>query len=320
MVDRTLPQQARAAVDGLSHHAGALGHRPRGDVIGGSEHRHCRDPEGGGHVHGARVVREIDRAGCRQINKLSQGCRAGEIVSLGTRPLRDLRAKFSLCFRAENRDVRVKLGCQSRCRFRKALRQPSFRPSVGRSRTDPDPAFGRQFPPPPFFPPGLGGTAGAGEPNIGTLWNSLDQAGPPQEFQIIESLVCREMALWGKGNRVGQQRSPRISGVADSARYPGQPRNQCGVKGVLQQDCTVEARPPQFSRQLPFPQQALVAPIVFVAQNVVAEILARVEVGHPGARKKGDLRLRKGTANLPQGRDRHHGVAQPVGGTDQELH
>ncbi len=58
----------------------------------------------------------------------------------------------------------------------------------------------------------------------------VDQACPAQQFQVIETLVPRDLARFRHGDRVCQQCAAAVAVVADARRNPGQPSDYAASK------------------------------------------------------------------------------------------
>jgi hypothetical protein len=86
-----------------------------------------------------------------------------------------------------------------------------------------------------------------------------------------------------------------------------------GFESVLQEHGAIE--PAQASRGGPFFGQAA----RLVGNQLIAERLARVKAGHPGAGQDGDMRVRKAFAEGAQCGQRHDRVAHPVGGAHEDA-
>ena len=65
--------------------------------------------------------------------------------------------------------------------------------------------------------------------------------GAAQKFEVVEALVARNVAGLGHRDGVGEQQAAAIAIVADALGNAGQPGDQRGVEGVLQEDRAVEA-------------------------------------------------------------------------------
>src|SRR4051794_13161473 len=83
MVDGAFAEEARAAFgmvpDDAREWAGGAG----GDVVRGAEDGDGGDAEGGGDVHGPRVIGEEEAAGGGEVDELAEGSGAGEIARAG---------------------------------------------------------------------------------------------------------------------------------------------------------------------------------------------------------------------------------------------
>ena len=121
--------------------------------------------------------------------------------------------------------------------------------------------------------------------------HSVDDPGSPQQLQVVEALMTRNVARLWDGHRIGEQPAPAVAIESDALGYSRQPNQQGRFKGVLQQDGTIESLPAKLPRQFPFCSPAAKPAGGMVANHAVDRGLASVDIGHPGTRQYDDLRL-----------------------------
>ena len=86
------------------------------------------------------------------------------------------------------------------------------------------------------FETGIARGFDAFQTNSGVRGQMLDHAGAAKKFQIIEAFVTGDVARFGDRNGVGEQQATAVALVADAFRDAGQPGDQSGVEGVLEQE------------------------------------------------------------------------------------
>ena len=128
--------------------------------------------------------------------------------------------------------------------------------------------------------------------------------------------MARDVA--GLGDREGarEQQPAAIAVVADALRDAGEPRHQRGVESVLQQDGGVEGVGAQAAGE---PDAGAPAALGGARDHGVDGRFAGEEIGHPGPRDERDVGVRIHAADGAQGGQRHDGVADPVGGADEDF-
>ena len=119
--------------------------------------------------------------------------------------------------------------------------------------------------------------------------------------------------------RMRQKHPSAVPGVSQAPRNAGPPRDQGGLKGVLQQDREVEGASAHVIRNSPVAGPSLVGPLLVVLQDFVDECRRRVDVFDPGAHEKRDVRPWKNAPHFLQCRDRHDRVADPIGPANQNA-
>ncbi len=202
----------------------------------------------------------------------------------------------------------MRAGCQHRC-FGEALRQPALGIAIGSAGADSHHrrryARGAQG-----IQTGCARRLAAIQPDVHTLRIFVDKAGAAQQFQVIEALVARDLAGLGRRNRVGEQPAAPVAPVADAAGNARHPCCQRGVEGIGQQDGAIEILAAQGGGGLAAAR---------AEYHGVDGRFAGVQIGDHGARGDGYMRAWEGFAHGTDGRQRHHGVAQPVGCADQDF-
>ena len=148
----------------------------------------------------------------------------------------------------------------------------------------------------------------------------INPACTAKEFQIVKLLVCRDLTGLGNGHRLRKQKTAAISGVADAFRNIRSPGEPGGVKRVLEQDGNVEFLRTKFVRQPLASGNANVDAVRVVVDELIADLLVTIDVGNVRAGHNRDLRVGKACAHGTQRRQGHNRVADPVRGTNQNLH
>src|SRR5207253_772940 len=82
---------------------------------------------------------------------------------------------------------------------------------------------------------------GAIQADIFDYRQALDQAGAAEQFEVIETLVARDVAGLGNGDGAGEEPAAGVAIVADALRDAGHPGEEGCVESVLQEDGAIEA-------------------------------------------------------------------------------
>ena len=144
----------------------------------------------------------------------------------------------------------------------------------------------------------------------------LDHAGAAQQFQVVEAFVTRNVAGLGHGDGVREQQAAAVAIVADALRDAGQPgdaarhrrRSAAGWRNR-------NARCGGGRRS----RGGRASPLRRVEDHPVDGGFAGVEVGHPGTREHGEVGVREDAAEGADRRQRHDGIAHPIGGAHHYL-
>ncbi len=273
-------------------------------------------PSRGCGVHGAGIVGEEEAAGGGEIEELAQAGFAGEVTdaAAGTGEIVcNGLAESAFGGRAEDQESIFfrKLGGA----FGEAFGEPSLGVAVGGAGADADDgAVDSQ-----------GGEVGrtgdarvldAIEPDGAGGGETLHHTSAAEEFQVVEAFVAGDVARLGHRNGAGEQDAAAVAGIADALGDAGQPGNQRGVEGVLEQDGAIEALGAEAGGKFaagaePFKRR--------IGDDGVDGLFAGVEVGQPGAAQHGEVGVGKNFTNGTDGGQGHHGVAQPVCGAHEYL-
>ena len=106
---------------------------------------------------------------------------------------------------------------------------------------------------------------------------------------------------------------------ANAAGNASEPGGQGRIEGVGEDDGEVEAMVSKRAADAPFFGEIAGATLRAPGDEFVAEGLATVEVSHPGHGEQGDARLGEAFAQGTEGGQGHDGVADPVGGADEDA-
>ena len=123
------------------------------------------------------------------------------------------------------------------------------------------------------------------------------------------------------GNRhpVGEQGTAQVPAVAGPAGNPGPPGEKGGFEGVLQENGEIEFFFPQFRRQTQHSLDSGVTAAFFIKNDLIDMGTGDKDIRHPGVDQNGDMGLGKILPNGAHRRGGHHRVADPVGGTNEDL-
>src|SRR5437764_914747 len=69
----------------------------------------------------------------------------------------------------------------------------------------------------------------------------LQEPSPAQKLEVVKTLMAWNLARLGNGNRAGQQHTPAVAPVANALRDACDPRHQCRIEGVLQENGALKA-------------------------------------------------------------------------------
>ena len=204
--------------------------------------------------------------------------------------------------------------CDGSGGFGETLRQPAFGGAVGRAGADSDNGTAHTD----LLEAGKASGASprsAVETNAVVFGQGIENTCAVQEFQIVEALVARDLALARYGNRARQQGTAAVAGVSDPFGNTGDVGDGGALEGVLQKNGAVEVFAREGAAGGPFFGESPGR----IGDHAVAKRLALVEVRDPGLRENRNFSLGKALAERAQGGQGHDGVAQPVGGADQDA-
>ena len=146
----------------------------------------------------------------------------------------------------------------------------------------------------------------------------VEHARPPQQLEVGVALVAGNLHRSRHGDRFGEQQATPIHGIADPNRNSRKPCDEGGVKSILQQDRHVETTGPQGSGKPPAAQEIPPPRAGSVGDDLIDERMP-VEAGDPRSSEDGEMRLRERASNVLDGRHRHHDIAHPVGGANENA-
>ena len=129
----------------------------------------------------------------------------------------------------------------------------------------------------------------------------------------------RRFARQDAGDAVSEEPAAGITLEANAAGNASEPGGQGRVEGVGEDDGEVEAMVSERAAEAPFFGEIAGAALGAPGDEFVAEGLATVEVSHPGHGEQGDARLGKAFAQGTKRGQGHDGVADPVGGADEDA-
>ena len=129
----------------------------------------------------------------------------------------------------------------------------------------------------------------------------------------------RRVAGQDGGDAVSEEPAAGISMEADAAGNAREPGGQGRVEGVGEDEGEVEVVLGERAAEAPFFGEVAGAALSAPGDEFVAEGFAAVEIGDPGHGEQGDVRLREAFTEGAQGGQGHDGVADPIGGADEDA-
>src|SRR6266403_4882702 len=133
-------------------------------------------------------------------------------------------------------------------------------------------------------------------------------------------LVARDVSLFRYTNWFGEQRAAPIARITDAfgdTRSPRQPRR---FKRILQEDGEIEYFATHLSNKFFPAPPPLVASGILEFHYLVCEWLVTIQVRDTWPRQYRNFRGCMCTADRFKRRNRHHGVAHPLGGAHKNFH
>ena len=269
-------------------------------------------------MHGSAVVGEIKAAGSRQVDELAERGATGQIARIHARGAEgggDGFAQFAFGGRTENQHSGAERESNGAGGLGESVRRPALGISICGAGADTDcraiDAEGAQA-----REARLARRRNAIEADGGRIREVFDQAGAAQQFQVIEALVARDVAGFGPGNRAREQPAAAIARVADALWNARQPRGESRVERIRQEERRVE----RFLAQAGGEGAVIGEGLERGAGNDAVDAgFAGVEFSHAGPRHERDFGARAHLANHADGGQRHHGVAQPIGGAYEDA-
>ena len=265
-------------------------------------------------MHGSGVVGENEVAGGEEFDEFAEGGLSGEGLGPAFEVVVHFVADGNFILRAEQEDAGVVLVGDLAGGLGEIFGGPALGSTEGGTRADAyDFAFAQSG---TAFDAGFFGAIKANEEFGG---KGVDEAGAPQEFQIVEALVGRRVARQDGGDAVSEEPAAGVAVEADAAGNAGEPGGQGRVEGVGENDGEVEVTVGERAAEAPFFDEIAGAALSAPGDEFVAEGLAAIKVSHPGHGEQGDARLGKAFAQGTERGQRHDGVADPVGGADEDT-
>lgn len=136
------------------------------------------------------------------------------------------------------------------------------------------------------------GFRGAGQTNSIASGQLVDNAGAPQQLEIVKLLMSRDFVAMGRLNGASEKPAAGVSSVSDPFGDTGQGGDERRFKGVRQQDGHVEFLLAKEAGHSPLAGEILPSGMWFVRDYLVGERLVRIEVRHPGAGQHRDVGFR----------------------------
>src|SRR5882762_4362052 len=133
-------------------------------------------------------------------------------------------------------------------------------------------------------------------------------------------LVARDVSLVRDTNRLGEKQAAPIACITDAfgdTRSPRQPRR---FKRVLEEHREIESFATHLSNKFFPAPPSLVASGILVFQYLVCKSLVTKQVRDTWPRQYRNFRGRMCTADRFKRRNRHQGVAHPIGGAHKNFH
>src|SRR6266478_6187701 len=154
----------------------------------------------------------------------------------------------------------------------------------------------------------------------GLAHQRVDPACTAQKLEIVKLFVGRNFTSLWNGNFPGQQQAAPIARITDAFGDTGAPGEPGGIESILEKQGDVELLRAKFLRQTFTLAQAFVRGFRIVGNEFVADLLAAIDVGYIGTSNNCDGGVPKAGANGAKSGQSHDGVANPVGGANQNLH
>lgn len=136
-----------------------------------------------------------------------------------------------------------------------------------------------------------------------------------QEFEIVETLVRRNLARAGNCDRLREQRATAIASIADAYWNPCCECHGGRLKGILEKDGAFKGAGFERPRGSQFVSQGSSR----IRNHFIAERLAMIQVGDPRFSEDRDVGPGKAFPKSSQGGQGHDGVTDPVGGPYEDL-
>ncbi len=318
MVNWTFSQKARAAIDTVAQNRRSAAGGSSCLVVCCAKDRDGWNAKSGSDVHRPRIIGEKHFTGGGELDKLSERRQAGEIHTAFSERFDALAHRLAdseFFLRAEDSDRRAAFCRDLKRSLSEALREPAFRAAIRCSWTDADDramkrSSGKSF---PSLDRRIRRTA---QTNDCVARIIADDPGAAQEFEIVKTLMRRNLTGIRLRNGPGQENSAAVTGVADAFRNASKPHKDSGFESIRQEHSAIEAARPQFARELPFLNESPPAARRVVRNELVAKGFAAIQTSDPRPRQNGDVSVRMARAQLLEGGNRHHRVAHPVGCSD----
>ena len=202
MIDGAFAKQAGAALGVLAHHAGKRSGGAGSGIVGGAEDGDGGNAERRGHVHRSGIVSQNQTAGGGQIDEFAKAGLARQIADvLAGLPQMVRHGLTQRALGGGTENQKCYFPRQQRRAFREALREPSLGIAIRRARAD---ARHRRADSQRAQVPGtrIARRRNSVEPDGVALGEALHHAGAPQQFEIVEALMPRNIARFGHRDRL----------------------------------------------------------------------------------------------------------------------
>ena len=314
MIDRAFAQQAGRAVHRLADQRVPRSKGGGGAPVSRPEHRDDRDTERGGDVHRACIVGDNNRAALDRRHEFAHGGFPGQYHCFRCDPSGNGLRKRFFATRADDEHLGAKLSGQPVGRLRKPFRQPPFGSAVGRTGIQSDQqlsaadsGFRQALRHRRFLLAEQHETGRRGR-FFATQW--------AEHPEIVFDLM-RDGASSRTWNGIGQQQPPPVRRITIALRDAGQKREQRGFERILKQDRQIEAAPPHGIGKPPLAGQSGMLPAIVIDQDMRNGRMSREQFRDRRLDQQRQFCLGEQPAHGRDGRLAHHGIADPIGASQQ---
>ena len=321
MIGGATAEKAWRAVGLLLNDGGARRDGRSAFRVGGAKDGDDGKTDGSSYVHGAGIVAE-EKMALRE--KAGQSGDSGFAREVDGRALEfggDGAGDGYFGWRAEEDDVGVVLGEERVDGFGETIGRPTFGGAVGSAGADSDAeSVGAHARFEKSLQGAMSGGVGDMEGDVGIVVEPLEPAGAAKELEIVELFVWRNFAGRGDLDGLREEKRAGIARVADALRDLSAPGEPGGIEGILEKKRDIEFAGAEFGGEGFAAVPAAVSAVGIVGDELVGDLLVSVDFGNIGAGNDADVGFGMTLANGAERGQGHDGVADPVGGADQDFH